>query len=363
MSRQLGLFRRVEHLRLVAIGAGHELAIGPDPELSATAISRPRRVVRHLGRSCRIQGTVPPHDLHLRASSLRRERVGDTRARRCRFLKERGRFGLDARGKAEIEGPVRRIHDVTRHVAERPGAEIPEPAPLERHVRGVIRSLRSGAEPQVPVERGRNVILLERPFDRLRPDRPVGPEVHLPHRTDRARLHPFANLPGALAGMALVAHLGHELGMTPGVIGQRAHFPHGPRERLLDVGVLSRLQSEQSGRGVRVVGRRDGDRVDAVPLFVEHLAVIPVALGLGICLERVFGGLRVHVAEGVDVLALHPFHIVAAHAAHVDARHVERVARRPNSPTEHGPRNDRKEPGGAEVADEPASRDAFASHG
>src|SRR6267143_4045188 len=111
------------------------------------------------------------------ARTLGAERVRNPRAGRRRFLEQRRRLGLDARGKAEIEGPVGGVHDVARHVAQRAGSEVPPAAPLERGVGGVIGSLRSGPEPEIPVERRRDVVLLERPIERLGPDRPVGPEM------------------------------------------------------------------------------------------------------------------------------------------------------------------------------------------
>src|SRR5205823_13883357 len=101
-----------------------------------------------------------------------------------------------------------------------------------------------------------------------------------------------------------------------------------PGERLLDVGVLPRLQGEHAGGGVRVIGRRHRHRVDVLRLLVEHLAVVPVPLCLDIGLERVFGALPIDVAQRVDVLAFHAAHVVAARAPHADADDVELVARR-----------------------------------
>src|SRR5688572_31113600 len=43
-------------------------------------------------------------------------------------------------------------------------------------------------EPQLPVEPGRRVVILERPLDGLGPDRPVGPELDLANGADRAGL-------------------------------------------------------------------------------------------------------------------------------------------------------------------------------
>ena len=243
-----------------------------------------------------------------------------------------------------------------------PVPEIPEAAPLERRVRRVIRPLRRGPEPEVPVERGRRVVLFQRPVDRLRPDRPIGPEMHLAHRPDRAGLDQLADLARAIARVALVPHLGHDLGVTTRVVRQHSHLAHGPRQRLLNVGVLPRLHRKHSGRGVRMVGRGHGHRVDALRLAVEHLAIVLVAFRLGIGLERVFSALPIHVAQRVEVLAFHAPHVAAAHAAHADARDVELVARRPIAPPQDVPWHDGERQAAAYPADEFPSRDAFACH-
>src|SRR5881628_688672 len=173
-----------------------------------------------------------------------------------------------------------------------------------------------------------DVVLLERPLDGLRPDRAVRPELDFAHRADRARFHPFADLTRPFPRVALIPHLGHELGVSAGVLRQHTHLPHGPRQRLLDVRMLARFHGTQSGRGMRVIGRGNRDRVDALRFLVEHLPVVPVALRLRVALKGVFGGLPVDVAQRVDVLALHALHVVAAHAAHANAGDVELVARR-----------------------------------
>src|SRR2546428_12315056 len=67
-----------------------------------------------------------------------------------------------------------------------------------------------------------------------------------------------------------------------------------------------------------MVGGRDGDRVDVLPLFLEQHAKIFEALGLG---ERRVGRRRlvlVHVAQRVDVRSglRDALYVVCSHAAH-----------------------------------------------
>src|SRR5439155_1263897 len=153
-----------------------------------------------------------------------------------------GRFGLDPRRVAQVERPERRIHRVAGDVAQGTGAEVPPTAPLERRVRGVIGAGRGGAEPQVPIDPGGRVVLFERPLDRLRPDRPVGPELDLAHRPDGAGFDPLADLPRALAGVALVPHLGSDFGLA----GRFEHVARDDGERDADAHVADELASRDA---------------------------------------------------------------------------------------------------------------------
>src|SRR5256712_5250459 len=113
-----------------------------------------------------------------------------------------------------------------------------------------------------------------------------------------------------------------------------------------------------------MVGGRDGDGIDVLALLLEHRAKIFEALGLG---ERREGRRRlvlVHVAQRVDVRSglREAFHVVRPHAAHADADDVDGVAGRAVSPAEHMRGHDGERDPDAHVADELASRDAFASH-
>jgi len=128
--------------------------------------ARARR--RYLGRARRVQAAVVPHHPHLGARALGAERVGDPRAGRRRFLEGGVDSGSMRAGSPRSSAQLGGVHDVACHVTERARAEVPKPAPFERYVRGLIRPLRRRTEPQVPVERRRHIVLLERPVDGLR---------------------------------------------------------------------------------------------------------------------------------------------------------------------------------------------------
>ena len=143
-----------------------------------------------------------------------------------------------------------------RHVAHRAGAEVLPRAPAERMV-GLVVTGASAPGRSTDPSRARRA----RPASRsaghaLRPDRPVGPAVHLAHLPDRAGVEPLLHQPQALFRVALVAHLRHDL-VLPRGLGQRPGLADGARQRLLHVDVLAELHRGHRDHGVVVIGRGD----------------------------------------------------------------------------------------------------------
>src|SRR4051812_4044345 len=102
----------------------------------------------------------------------------------------------------------------------------------------MVRPRLRGAEPEVPFHGRRDVMHLRRPHDALGPDWAVGPEPPRVDVPDRTRLDPFANLPRAVAGVALIAHLRGLLRPLRCLGRELPRFPDGSGERLLGVDVL-----------------------------------------------------------------------------------------------------------------------------
>src|SRR2546428_466220 len=298
--------------------------------------------------------------------------VGEVRARGCPTLARRDPLGVHALQprvllRRRVSGDLRLtgLVEQARVLAVDPGHELalgadPQPAPRIEWPQRPVRDFfwaRGGTEPRVPVDPGRRVVLLERPLDGLRPDRPVGPQLDLAYRADGARLDPFPYLARPFAGVPLIPHLGSDLGLARG-LHQLAHLPQRTRQRLLDARVLAQLHRHHPGHRVHVIGRRDGDGVDVLRFLLEHHTKIFEAFGFGAGGEGLRGLVLVHVAQRVDVLRLpHALHVVRAHPAHTDAGDVELVARGRETTTQHVPRYDGEGDAGAHVADERASRD------
>ena len=150
----------------------------------------------------------------------------------------------------------------------------------ERVVGLVERAHRRRAEPQVPVHAVRHGLLLGRPRHALRPDRAVGPAVHLAHLADGAGLEPLLHQAQALFRVALVAHLRDDL-VLPRRLGQGAGLGDGAGHRLLHVDVLAELHRLHRDEGVHVIGRRDEDRVDVLLLLEHHAEVLVFRGGFG----------------------------------------------------------------------------------
>ncbi len=214
---------------------------------------------------------------------------------------------------------------MTTDVAQGAATEIPPPAPLERGIRGVIRPFGSGPEPEIPVEGVRHGRGIGWPLDSLRPDRAVGPEMHLVDGPDRVGIEPFFQLANAFATMALDPHLGHHV-VSSGGLGERPRFPDGVGQRFLDEHVFAHLDRHHRDREMHVIGRRHGDRIDLVVQLQQHLAVVTVQRDVRVLLERFRCRDPVDIAQGDDVFTGHAGHVTASFAAATDASDVEFAA-------------------------------------
>ena len=99
---------------------------------------------------------------------------------------------------------------------------------------------------------------------------------------------------------ALVAHLG--LNLVFG--GNQCHLPglvEAVGHRLLGETVFSEFHCHHAGGCVVVVGRTDGDGVDAVSHFLEHHAVIGKLFGVLESAASLVQGVLVNVADGHDI--------------------------------------------------------------
>ena len=219
---------------------------------------------------------------------------------------------LDARRLSQPQRHVGRPQNVARHIAQRPAAEIVKSAPVEGIVElvlllgvfrsaGSVRTRRSPAQPEIPIERRRNRLFGRHFRQTLRPDRTIGPGVHFGDVADLARPDHFGALPAAFIGVALVAHLRRDV-VLGGRFRELARLPDRARQRLLHVHVLAALHAAGSRRGVHEIGNRDDDRVDAAAFLVEHLAEIPILGRLVELREDRPGRDIVDVAQRHDVL-------------------------------------------------------------
>ena len=150
--------------------------------------------------------------------------------------------------------------------------------------------------------------------------------MRLAHLADEPGLEPLADLADALAGVTLVAHLGHDL-VRPRGLGQGAGLEDIMRDRLLDVDVLAAAHALHRDVGVGMVRRSDDDGVDVLAL-VEHDAEVGERVGLRELLDRPGAAPEVQVAQGDDVLVGAVAHVAAADAAEADGGDVQLRVRR-----------------------------------
>ena len=99
------------------------------------------------------------------------------------------------------------------------------------------------------------------------------------HLADEAGIVPFLKLAHAVAGCALVAHLGHHF-VAFGGLGEGAGFVDIVGERLLHVDVLAQLHGGQGNHGVVVVGRGHRYGIEILALLIEQLPPVLIVPGL-----------------------------------------------------------------------------------
>jgi hypothetical protein len=128
--------------------------------------------------------------------------------------------------------------------------------------------------------------------------------------------------PRRIMGVTLIPHLGGDLILLRRA-RQQARFPGGPRQRFLDVDVLPELHAPQGGGGVHVVWSPDDHRVDALPLFVEHLPEVLILLGLPPSSEPWLAAFPIDIRQRHDVLRLAVAQIAERLAARADAGEVQ----------------------------------------
>ena len=156
-----------------------------------------------------------PREFHGREVAARGELIFDDRGFRERDRALAGDFlELDARGRAEVEVPIRGVHEMARHVAEGAATVVLVTAPFEGMDRAAEGAFLGATEEQVLREarRGR---LGRGPFlhalgpdDTGRSGGTVGPDLHFTHIAEHAGLEPLAHEADAFARVTLITHLG-----------------------------------------------------------------------------------------------------------------------------------------------------------
>ena len=106
-----------------------------------------------------------------------------------------------------------------------------------------------------------------------------------------------------------------------------AGLEDGMGQGLLHIDMFAGLHGGHGDGRVRVIRRRHDDGVDVL-LAVQHLAEIPVHGGLGVGGKDLRRVVRVHVAQGHDVLGGAGADIILAHAAYANSGNVQLFAGR-----------------------------------
>src|SRR5262249_41257111 len=159
------------------------------------------------------------------------------------------------------EAPAGLIHLVDTLVAEIAVAVVPGPVPIVVQVLAAERLLRSGAAPEIVIDRLGQLLLAGNFADR-------GPQLvaEAASQADLAELsglHVGDRLAHALVGAALGAGLANPV-VLAGRLDDPPAFADIVADWLLDIHVLAGLHRPDGGQSVPVVGRGDGDDVDVL---------------------------------------------------------------------------------------------------
>ena len=124
---------------------------------------------------------------------------------------EQGGGSLHSRGVLQLQADVHGVQDMAGHITQRTCSKIPPPTPIPGRIDFVVRTHRSGAREQIPVEGVGHQHFQTRSVESLRPYGTVGECFDLLHLADFTVPYPLSDLTDAFARRSLVAHLGRHL--------------------------------------------------------------------------------------------------------------------------------------------------------
>jgi hypothetical protein len=108
-----------------------------------------------------------------------------------------------------------------------------------------------------------------------------------------------------------------------GQLAQVSRLIHRLGKGLLAVNVFAELNPCRSHHRVKMVGNGDGNGIDILFLFIQHIAPILIKLGVRMSFARFLSLLFVGVADGNDFLAAAVLDVAAAFATGADATDPE----------------------------------------
>ena len=218
-----------------------------------------------------------------------------------------GMFERDLVWQAEMQELMDGVEYVSAPVAEGSHAEVVPAAPVALMEEAAIVVVSDAAVPSVPVHSfGDGVALghlLHVPVVLV----PTPGLVHVGGDRcdilDNASLLPCLELEIVGFGVALVAHLRGEFGVTVGHLDEELALLEGADEGLLAIDVLAGLHSGHADEEMGVVGHTDGHGVELVGVLVEELTEVGEPLSVGVHSQHLLAlfALKVNVAQRHDV--------------------------------------------------------------
>ena len=152
----------------------------------------------------------------------------------------------------QIKRPIKRVHDMTGHIAQCAGTEIPPATPVPGSINGIVRTFPGRADKQVPVQRLGTFHDRFRFLQTLRPDRTIGPAMYLIHISYYTGLYPFRHLAAPVERVALVTHLCRHL-IFFSQTGKQTGFVNRMCKRFLGITMLAQRNCMGGHTGMGMV--------------------------------------------------------------------------------------------------------------
>ncbi len=201
------------------------------------------------------------------------------------------------------------------HISQGTCAELNPSTPEDRGIDRMVRARLGGPEPQVPVQRIRDLRGICGPRQpggkAISTLRPIGPGVNFTNLADCTVPDPFAAPADRFRRVTLIPHLCGNI-VFACCLGKFARFVERMGQRFLAKHVFAALDSRHGGDIVGVVRGSNDDGIDLFSHFLEHHAEIAIEFRVRVSASSTAGICPIDVTKSNNVFTFHPVQVPAS---------------------------------------------------